>query len=110
MSRVLHILIALFVSLVISFSTEAQLVWKETTRIVNVPAVNDPAITDGVELYVQDGVIIVRTNHKVQIRIFTILGQLVSQSTLNAGTSELKIASRGIYIIKIGNITHKIAL
>ena len=110
MKKVLTILFVFFAILCSSNSVEAQLVWKETARVVNVPTVNDPGQTDGVAIYVQEGLIIVKTNHKVQVRIITILGQLLSQSTIEPGTSELRISSRGVYIIKIGNSTHKIAL
>lgn len=88
----------------------AQMQWRESTGAVNVPSLNDPRIGDGVEIFGVNGSIIVRTQHRVQVRVFNILGQLVSQATLNAGTSELKINARGIYIVKIGNITQKVAL
>ena len=88
----------------------AQMQWRETTLTARVPSLNDPLFSDGVEIYGINGSIIVRTPHKVQVRVFTILGQMVSQAVLNAGTSELKINARGIYIVKIGNITQKVAL
>lgn len=88
----------------------AQMQWRESTQTVTVPSLNDPRQSDGVEIFGQNGAIIVRTTHRVQVKVFTILGQLVSQSTLNPGTSELKINSRGIYIVKIGNVTQKVAL
>ena len=88
----------------------AQMQWRETTHTVSVPSLNDPRQSDGVEIFSQNGAIVVRTPHRVQVKVFTILGQLVSQSVLNPGTSELKINARGIYIVKIGNVTQKVAL
>ena len=69
-----------------------QTQWQETKHAVQ--AESDLEITG------KDGVIVVRTTKRIQVRVFTILGQMVSQAVLNAGTSELKINSRGIYICK----------
>ncbi len=88
----------------------AQMQWRESSVPANVPTLNDPRLSDGVEIYGANGSIVIRTSHRVQVRVFNILGQMVSQTVLNAGTSELKINSRGIYIVKIGNITQKVAL
>ena len=62
------------------------------------------------EMYGMNGVITIKTPRRITVRVFTILGQSVSQATLNPGTSELRIGTRGIYIVKIGNITQKVAL
>lgn len=89
----------------------AQMQWHEVNgSSATVQSLNNPSESDGIEIAVADGAIIVRTPQRVEVRVFTILGQLVSQATLNAGTSELKISSRGIYIVKIGNLTQKVAL
>ena len=88
----------------------AQLQWRETTHKVTGRSLTDPSVTDGVEIYGANGVITIRTQRRIQVKVFTILGQVVSQATLNPGISELKINARGIYIVKIGNITQKVAL
>ena len=88
----------------------AQLQWRETTHKITGRSLTDPGATDGVEIYGANGVITIRTQRRIQVKVFTILGQLVSQATLNPGISELKINARGIYIVKIGNITQKVAL
>lgn len=110
MRRILLIIATLIlVSSTIS-TVEAQSLWRESNRIVSVPSLVDPTVTDGVEIFSDNGSIIIRTNRRVQVRVFTILGQLVTQATLNPGTSEFKVVARGIYIVKIGNITQKVAL
>ncbi|MDD2961252.1 MAG: T9SS type A sorting domain-containing protein [Muribaculaceae bacterium] len=109
-TKTLILCIVFVMSLLLSVDIEAQLMWRETNREVNVPSLSDPNQTEGIEIYATQNTIIIRTPKKIQVRVFTILGQLVSQATLNVGTSELKISSRGIYIIKIGNITQKVAL
>lgn len=84
--------------------------WRETTTEVQGKSLTDPKNTDGVEIFQRNGTIVVRTQRVVQVRVFTILGQLVSQATLQPGTSELRLNTRGIYLVKIGNITQKVAL
>lgn len=56
------------------------------------------------------GAIIVTTSRPVQIKVFTILGQIVSNETVPAGTSQLSVAGHGIYIVKVGSLTCKVAL
>ena len=81
------------------YAQQAQ--WQETKHAVQTES--------DLEITGKDGVIVVRTTKRIQVRVFTILGQLVSQATIGAGTSELRLA-RGIYIVKIGNLTQKVAL
>ena len=88
----------------------AQLQWRETTREVQGRSLTDPRLTDGVEIFGRDGVITIRTTRRINVRVFTILGQSVSQAILNPGTSELKLGTRGIFIVKVGNLTQKVAL
>ena len=88
----------------------AQLTWRETNKEVQGRSLTDPKVTDGVEIYGSNGVITIKTTRRIQVRVFTILGQLVSQATLNPGVSELRVGARGIYIVKIGNIAQKVAL
>ncbi len=87
-----------------------QMQWRESSREVQGRSLVDSRVTDGVEIYGSNGVITIRTTRRVQVRVFTILGQSVSQVTLNAGTYDLRVGSRGIYLVKIGNITQKVAL
>ena len=63
-----------------------------------------------VEIRTTRGTIIVTASRPVQIKVFTILGQLISSETLPAGTSQLQVGAHGVYIIKTGEITCKVAL
>lgn len=63
-----------------------------------------------VEVRAGRGTIIVTTNHSVQVKVYSILGQLISQETIPAGTSRLQISSHGVFIVKIGDLTCKVAL
>lgn len=109
MKRMLIIICAAVFTLVSVQDISAQLVWKETGKQMPEKVV-DTRNAEGVEVSSSQGAIVIRTDKKVEVRVFTILGQLVSQAVLNPGTSELKMRSRGIYIVKIGNSTQKIAI
>ncbi len=62
------------------------------------------------EVKAAPGVILVSNNHPVQIKVFTILGRLVSSETLQPGTSRLQLPAHGVYIIKVGGLTCKVAV
>lgn len=62
------------------------------------------------EIRSQSGTIIVATRHQMQVQVFTILGRLVVSDSIPAGVSRLQLASHGIYIVKIGSQTYKIAV
>ncbi len=63
-----------------------------------------------VEVRSSRGAIIVTTNKPIQIKVYSILGQLVAQDTLQAGTFRMGINAHGIYIVKIGDLTCKVAV
>lgn len=63
-----------------------------------------------IEIRAARGVILVTTTHPVQIKIFTILGQLISSETVPAGTFQYTVSAHGVYIIKAGDLTCKVAL
>lgn len=63
-----------------------------------------------IEIRTARSLIIVNTNHPVQIRVFTILGRLVNSETLPAGRSQLQLPAHGVYIVKVGDLTCKVAV
>lgn len=63
-----------------------------------------------IEIKAASGMILVSTNHPVQIKVFTILGRLVSAETLSAGKSQLTLPAHGVYIVKVGDLTCKVAV
>lgn len=63
-----------------------------------------------IEIRAGRGTIIVTASKPVQVKVYTILGQLVSRENLPAGTSQLTIPAHGVYIIKSGDLTCKVAL
>ncbi|MDE6811209.1 MAG: T9SS type A sorting domain-containing protein [Muribaculaceae bacterium] len=62
------------------------------------------------EIRIAKGVVVVNTTKQTQVKIYTILGQIVSRDTLPAGMSQITIHPHGVYIIKIGDLTCKAAL
>lgn len=65
---------------------------------------------DWTEVAVHDGAIYVSTQRQVSVKVFTILGQLISQETLPAGTYRLSMKAKGIYILKIGTTTRRVTI
>ena len=88
----------------------AEIQWHETNREVTGKSLNDPRTSDGIEIYCSNGTITIVTPKRITVRVYTILGQVVSQATLQPGASELHLSSRGIYLVRIGNITQKVAI
>lgn len=104
---------AILVLASISFASQAvaQMQWREMSSEMQSSSNAESGInSESIEIYGKDGHIVVKLPQKAQVKVFTILGQLVSQAELNAGTSILKINSRGIYIVKVGNVTQKVAM
>ena len=88
----------------------AEVQWRETNREVQGKTWNDPRTSDGIEIYGRNGIITIVTPKRISVRVYTILGQVVSQATLQPGTSELRLGSHGIYLVRIGNLTQKVAI
>lgn len=63
-----------------------------------------------IEIKVANGTLIVSAGRTVQIKVFTILGRLVNADTLPAGRSQLALPAHGVYIIKVGDLTCKVAV
>ena len=65
---------------------------------------------DREDITVRDQYIYLSTPRPVTAKLFTILGQPVTQAQLPAGTSRLRIDARGIYILKVGSLTRRITI
>lgn len=66
--------------------------------------------TENVSFAVSDGHVYISLRQRTTVTLFTILGQPVVQDTLPAGTYRFRLPSRGIYLLKIGDITRRITL
>lgn len=90
-------------------AVQARSSW-ESTRTERAADAKQVMRTSEVEVKVSSGVIFVTSARPVQVKVFSILGQLISQETIPAGTSRLQLGTHGIYIVKIGDLTCKVAL
>lgn len=62
------------------------------------------------EILAGGGKIYVTTSKTVNIKIFTILGSRIADDHLQAGTYEFVVPTHGVYIIKAGDLTCKVAV
>ncbi len=67
-------------------------------------------LSEELAVVVRDNYIYITFYRPTAVKLFTILGQPVSQVTLPAGTSRFKVAARGIYILKAGSTTRRITI
>lgn len=63
-----------------------------------------------IEIKTAPGTILIISSKGAQVKVFTILGQLVSDETVPPGMSRFQINAHGVYIIKVGDLTCKVAL
>ena len=108
--RRLLVILAMILALGLGNAALAEIQWHETNREMTGKSLNDPRTSDGIEIYGSNGTITIVTPKRINVRVYTILGQMVSQATLQPGTSELRLGSRGIYLVRIGNLTQKVAI
>lgn len=62
------------------------------------------------EIRVSEGFVYVTTTRTIIVKVFSILGQLISQETIQPGISRFRLPTRGIYILKAGPITKRITI
>lgn len=63
-----------------------------------------------IEIKTAPGTILIISSKGAQVKVFTILGQLVSDENVPPGMSRFQINAHGVYIIKVGDLTCKVAL
>jgi hypothetical protein len=68
------------------------------------------ADSDNFESEVINGALYIYAPRRINIKVFTILGQPISQETLEPGIWKLNIPKRGIYILKIGSQTRRVTI
>lgn len=74
-------------------------------------SVSEPvAQTEEVVASVSDGYLYITVRQRSTVRLFTILGQPVVQELLSPGIYRVKLAARGIYLLKVGDATRRITL
>lgn len=106
-------LIAILLTIVIGCAS----LWAALPRweVVDVPArvasVMQSSEADApFEVFVNEGCVYIVNGKSLQVKVFTILGQLISQESLSSGSHRLRISSRGVYILKVGESTIRITI
>lgn len=62
------------------------------------------------DVAVTDGKVTITVDHTVTVRVFSILGQLITQKQLAPGRHRLTLPTKGIYILKAGADTRRISI
>ena len=62
------------------------------------------------EVLTLPSVIMLNISQTSKVEVFTILGRLLSSETLHPGSYEFQVEAHGIYIVKIGDLTCKVAI
>ncbi|MDE6650350.1 MAG: T9SS type A sorting domain-containing protein [Muribaculaceae bacterium] len=75
----------------------------------DVSGLSSVARDNDVEIRVSPGHVVVVSSAPTQIKVFTILGQVVSDEAVPAGINRLSL-SHGVYIVKVGDLTCKVAV
>ncbi len=65
---------------------------------------------EAIKITGKNGVIYIRTPRRVQVTVYTILGQAVMVRMVNPGLSELRVENRGVYLVRVEGRTQKVAL
>ena len=110
MKRLSRHILRLFVTAVLLLPgslAAAAPVWEKVAPVSTEVA---DAITDSYEVRLSDNAIILTLPDKTSVKVFTILGQLVAEKQLEAGTWRLPLSARGIYILKVGTSTRRITI
>ena len=81
-------------------------VWEQVQTGVQNPADDG----DRVDVTAKDGYIYVSVTRPMTVRIYSILGQLVSQQNVQPGMTRVKIGTRGVFILKAGQVTRRVTV
>lgn len=62
------------------------------------------------DVWVTDGHIYITTEETIEVKVFSILGQLITSKTISPGIVKLTISVPGVYIVKAGSATRRVTL
>ena len=81
-------------------------VWEQVQTSVQAPADD----SDRVDVAAKDGYIFITVTRPVTVRIYSILGQLVAQQNVQPGVTRVRIGTRGVFILKAGQVTRRVTV
>lgn len=101
-----RLILIIAILLCVCSGANAASAWERTGGKVQTERID----ADGPEVRVSEGYVYVTTTRSTTVKVFSILGQLISQETIQPGISRFKLPSRGIYILKVGTLTKRITI
>lgn len=78
---------------------------KETTERIDLKQIEKDVIVKALK-----GEILITVARPVQVKVFNILGQLVRDESIPAGSTRIQMSAHGVYIVKAGEHTSKVAV
>lgn len=104
--RILMIVAVLLLSMPLDVAARS---W-DIARLESLPEARVVVRQTDVEIRAARGVIYISTNRPVQVKVYSILGHLVAQSSLQNGSYRMTLNNHGVYLVKIGDLTCKVAV
>lgn len=112
MSRIGYLLKSLAVAVMLVVAADVAAAptrnWERVSSAVTEVAEADSM--EAVDVRVSDGYVYICVLQPTPVKVFTILGQLVTKQNLEAGVWRLPLSARGIYILKVGSQTRRITI
>lgn len=106
--RLLLILVTITAGLLPAFPQPPDKEWQEAKTInANFKAVSSQP---DIDVFSAPNIIMLKVNRSTDVRVFTILGKLLSNQHLEPGIFQLHLESHGIYLIKTDQSSCKIAI
>ena len=101
-----RLIISCVVLLSICCGANAASAWERTGGKIQTERIE----AEGPEVRVSEGYVYVTTSRTTTVKVFSIMGQLISPETIQPGISRFRLPSRGIYILKVGTVTKRITI
>lgn len=103
-------IVILIVVLTVVFTIGATQRWEEVDTPPRAMVELQDIDESPIGIAVSDGYIYVSSEKRITVKVFTILGQLVSEETLPEGIHRFLMRAKGIYVVKIGARTHRVTI
>lgn len=109
MTTIHHHIICCLTALAIALGAGATTrAWEEVDHFPSQQGVENVTTSDEVGVTIREGYVYVTVRQTTNVKIFTILGQLVIQQQLRPGVYRFRLGTRGIYILKAGALTRRV--
>lgn len=108
--NMLRRLLMVAVALLLSLPWDAAARSWDIVRLDAVPEAKVVVRQTDVEIRAARGVIYIVTNRPVKVEVYSILGHLVAKSSLQNGSYRMSFNNHGVYLVKIGDLTCKVAI